>query len=52
MASSECERCRLCGVDGTESPQAMEEREVEGDVTVLQGDAGLLKTRVWLGGFV
>jgi hypothetical protein len=29
----------------------MEEREAQGDVMVLQGDAGLLKTRVWLGGF-
>jgi len=30
----------------------MEEREVQEEVTVLQGDAGLLKMRVWLGEFV
>jgi hypothetical protein len=30
----------------------MEEREAHEDVTVLLGDAGLLRMRVWLGGFV
>jgi hypothetical protein len=30
----------------------MEEREAQGDMTVLQGDAGLLKTCVQLGEFV
>ena len=30
----------------------MEEMEVQGDVTVLQGDAELLKTRARLGEFV